>query len=87
MVKAKIVSDPKILGGKPVIAGTRITVELIMNFLVTGMSIEEIIGEYSELNRKEVQAAIEYARKLVSQPHLKTINKESPVIVLHEITH
>lgn len=67
MRKAKIVSDPKILGGKPVIAGTRISVELIMNFLAAGMSIDDILAEYKELTKTEVLAAISYAAKLVSQ--------------------
>jgi len=67
MRKAKIISDPKILGGKPVIAGTRISVELIMNFLAAGMSIDDILAEYKELTKTEVLAAISYAAKLVSQ--------------------
>lgn len=66
MRKAKIISDPKILGGKPVIAGTRISVELIMNFLAAGMSIDDILAEYKELTKTEVLAAISYAAKLVS---------------------
>jgi len=67
MRKAKIISDPKILGGKPVIAGTRISVELIMNFLAAGMNIDDILAEYKELTKTEVLAAISYAAKLVSQ--------------------
>jgi len=67
MRKAKIISDPKILGGKPVIAGTRISVELIMNFLAAGMSIDDILAEYKELTKTEVLAAISYAAKLASQ--------------------
>lgn len=67
MIKAKIISDPKILGGKPLIAGTRISVELIMNFLAAGMSIDDILAEYKELTKTEVLAAISYAAKLVSQ--------------------
>jgi uncharacterized protein (DUF433 family) len=67
MRKAKIISDPKILGGKPVIAGTRISVELIMNFLAAGMSTDDILAEYKELTKTEVLAAISYAAKLVSQ--------------------
>lgn len=62
MAKAKIISNPEILGGKPIIAGTRISVELIMNFLGAGISTKEIISEYSELKKSEIVAAIEYAR-------------------------
>ena len=64
---AKIISDPKILGGKPVIAGTRISVELIMNFLSAGMSVKDILSEYPELKKSEVMAAIDYAAKLVTK--------------------
>lgn len=63
-----IITDPNILNGKPIIAGTRISVELIMNFLASGMSIEDILLEYKELKRKEVVEAIAYAAKLVSHP-------------------
>lgn len=61
MAKEKIVTNPKILGGKPIIAGTRVSVEFIMNLRGAGMSVEEIIAEYPELKKSEVVAAIEYA--------------------------
>ena len=67
MTRSMIVTDPNILNGKPVIAGTRISVELIMNFLASGMSVEDILLEYKELKRKEVLEAIAYAAKLVSR--------------------
>lgn len=59
-MKAKIISNSKILSGKPVIAGTRISVELIMNFLSAGMNIRDILIEYPELKKSEVLAAIDY---------------------------
>lgn len=67
MSKARIVSNPKILGGKPVIAGTRISVELIMNFLSAGMGVDDILKEYPELKREEILSAIDFAGELVSQ--------------------
>ena len=82
---AKIVSTPNILGGKPVIYGTRISVELIMNFLSAGMSIEDIVKEYPELKKTEVSAAIEYAKKLVRKS-TSYRNMDSAPAVLHEIT-
>ncbi len=82
-----IISDPKILSGKPVIAGTRISVELIMNFLATGMSTDEILKEYSELKKSEVLAAIDYAAKLVSKKRpINDTNTEHIQVILHEIT-
>lgn len=82
MARAKIISDPKILSGKPVIAGTRISVELIMNFLSAGMSVEDILKEYTELKKTEVLAAIDYAKKLVKRHE----GREEIPITLHEIT-
>lgn len=83
----KIISDSRILGGKPVIKGTRIAVELIMNFLGAGMSIKEILTEYPELKKSEVIAAIEYATKLVSKTTSPRISKaEDSIAILHEIT-
>lgn len=67
MPNANIISNPDILGGKPIIAGTRISVELIMNFLSTGMSVEDILKEYSEFKREEILAAIDFAGSLVSK--------------------
>lgn len=88
MTKAKIISDPKILGGKPVIAGTRISVELIMNFLRVGMSVDEILKEYSELKRSEVLAAIEYVSKLIPKTKVDISSDKSskPALILHEIS-
>ena len=67
MTRSMNITDPNILNGKPIIAGTRISVELIMNFLASGMSVEDILLEYKELKRKEVLEAITYAAKLVSR--------------------
>lgn len=85
MPKAKIVCNPEILGGKPVIYGTRISVELIMNFLGAGMSIDGILEEYPELKKEEIQLAIDYANKLVKKVRAE---RDDPgvSIILHEIT-
>lgn len=57
-MKAKIVIDPKILVGKPVIAGTRIPVYLVLNLLAHGKTIQEIIEDYPELNEDAVKSTI-----------------------------
>ena len=61
-----IVRDPKILGGKPIIRGTRISVEFILRLIENGWSIEEICREY-ELREEQVIAAIKYARKIIEK--------------------
>jgi uncharacterized protein (DUF433 family) len=56
-----IQSDPSVMMGKPVVAGTRITVELILEKLAAGESIEQIIGAHPRLSREGIRAALEYA--------------------------
>jgi uncharacterized protein (DUF433 family) len=55
-----IISDPTIMMGKPVIAGTRITVELILEKLAAGEAIEQILEAYPRLTREGIQAALTY---------------------------
>ncbi len=56
MGKQLIVSDPKIMMGKPVIAGTRITVELILEKLAAGETIDDLLAAHPRLTRKGVYA-------------------------------
>lgn len=62
---ARIAYDPGVLGGKPVIKGTRISVALILNLLAHGMTPTEILDEYPHLKMDDVRAALEYARLTV----------------------
>ena len=61
MANARIVSDPDVMMGKPVAAGTRITVELILEKLSAGESIERILDSHPTLTREGLQAAMKYA--------------------------
>jgi uncharacterized protein (DUF433 family) len=61
MTKTLIVSDPAVLMGKPVIKGTRITVELILEKLAAGETIEQILEAHPRLTREGVQAALSFA--------------------------
>jgi uncharacterized protein (DUF433 family) len=65
MEETLIVSDPKIMVGKPVIKGTRITVEHILEELANGLTIEQILVEYPHLTRQGVQAALRFAAESV----------------------
>jgi uncharacterized protein (DUF433 family) len=56
-----IVSDPSVMMGKPVVAGTRITVELILEKLAAGETIEQILEAHPRLNREAIQAALAFA--------------------------
>jgi uncharacterized protein (DUF433 family) len=63
--KDYIVSDYKIMLGKPVIKGTRITVEFILKKLSEGASIPQLIEMYPHLNSEQIRAALEYASNVV----------------------
>src|ERR1039457_2361953 len=56
-----VVSDPAIMMGKPVIAGTRITVELILDKLAAGESVQQILDSHPELTEDRVRAALAFA--------------------------
>ena len=56
-----IVSDPAVMFGKPVIAGTRITVELILEKLSAGETVEEILKAHPRLTNEGIQAALSFA--------------------------
>lgn len=65
MTPPRIISDPKILFGKPVIAGTRISVELILEELGAGASIDDLLREYPHLNREQILEAVRYAAQVI----------------------
>ena len=65
MSDAKIVSDPNIMMGKPVVAGTRITVELILDKLAAGESHDDILDAHPNLTAEGIRAAISYASSVL----------------------
>lgn len=56
-----IVVDPKVLVGKPVVKGTRIAVEFVVELLGRGWSVEQVLKEYDHLTREDIQACLMYA--------------------------
>ncbi len=63
--RKRIVIDPNVMLGKPVIAGTRITVEQVLRKLAANMSVEELLRDYPRLTREDIQAALAYASDAV----------------------
>ncbi len=61
-----IVRNPAVMMGKPIIAGTRITVELIVRKLAGGFTIDDILVMYPHLTHKQVLAALDYAANLIA---------------------
>ena len=84
-MKDLITQDRKILGGKPIIAGTRMSVEVILEFLAGGMEIKEMLREYPFLTMKQIQAAIQYAAKQVGSKKPTYLVSDKSQAILHEI--
>ncbi|MBL0155875.1 MAG: DUF433 domain-containing protein [Bryobacterales bacterium] len=63
----RIVVDPKILAGKPVIRGTRLAVEFILELLAAGQSESEILSDYPGLTREDILACLSYASYLAHE--------------------
>jgi uncharacterized protein (DUF433 family) len=59
----RITLDPQVMAGKPVIKGTRLTVEYILNLLAHGATIAEILNEYEGLDHEDIRACLLFATK------------------------
>ena len=59
----RIVANPGILGGKPIVEGTRLSVEHILGLLANGMSNQEIIADYPDLTEESIRAVLGYAAR------------------------
>ena len=59
----RIALDPDVMAGKPVVKGTRLTVEYIVNLLAHGADVEEVLAEYQGLTRDDIQACLLFAAK------------------------
>ncbi len=68
----RITIDLEICHGKPTIRGLRYPVESMLELLAAGMTIEELLEDYPDLEREDFLACLEYASKLV---HVKSIHK------------
>lgn len=70
LISKHIVCDPRILRGKPVIKGTRISVEFILELMRSGMSFEDILKEYKHLKRADLEAALLFAKHAVTREEI-----------------
>ncbi len=64
MTASLIQTDPSVMMGKPVVAGTRITVELLLEKLAAGESIEQKVEAHARLTREAVLAALDFAARV-----------------------
>lgn len=70
----RIVINPKLMAGKPVIKGTRLSVEYIINLLAHGTTAIEILQEYQNLTLEDIQACLLFASKSMSNTTFMPLN-------------
>lgn len=68
-----ITVDPDILVGKPIIKGTRIAVEFVMDLLGRGWTVEQILAEYDHLTREDIQACLAYSAEMLKAERVYTL--------------
>ena len=73
----RITVNPKIFGGKPIIRGMRIKVENVLSLLAQGMTLEEILEDYPELEPDDIRACLVYACALVANEVIENVNIEA----------
>ena len=73
----RIVLNPKIMAGNPVICGTRLSVEYILNLLAYGAKENDILNEYKGLNSADIQACILFATKSLEKTDFMPLIEES----------
>lgn len=73
--RERIVVDPEILVGKPVIRGTRISVELVLDLLTRGYTREQILEQYDHLTPDDIQACLAYARELLRSERVYAVSR------------
>lgn len=61
----RITIQPDVCNGRPVVRGTRITVQTVLEFLAAGDSVEDVLEEYPTLTRPDVQACLNYASRVI----------------------
>lgn len=69
----RIISNPEILGGKPIIRGTRISVEFILELLASGATQAEILERYPHVQADGLAAALQYAADVLKGEHVWTL--------------
>jgi uncharacterized protein (DUF433 family) len=73
----RITLNPKVMAGKPVIKGTRLTVDYILNLLAHGATMEEILEEYENLTPEDIQACLLFATRSLENTSFMPLNVES----------
>ena len=70
----RITVNPEIFGGKPIIRGMRISVELVVSLLAQGETVEGILADYPDLTREDIQACLAYAHAVIAKDSLDAVH-------------
>lgn len=73
----RITADPAIFGGKPIVRGMRISVELVLSLLAQGESAEAILDDYPELEPEDIRACLAYAHAVVANDRLEAVKVDA----------
>ena len=68
--KTRIVADSQVMAGKPIIKGTRMTVEFILELLARGATMGDVLDEYDHLRMEDIQACLSYASELLKSERI-----------------
>jgi len=69
----RITANPSIFGGKPIVRGMRVSLELILSLLARGESTEELLKDYPELEADDIRACIAYAHAVIAKDTLNSV--------------
>lgn len=69
----RIITTPDILAGKPIVAGTRISVELILDCMASGWSVDKVVEAYPHISPKDVSAALAFAADVLRKKPFVTV--------------
>jgi uncharacterized protein (DUF433 family) len=72
-MNTRITIDPEICHGKPCVRGLRYPVESVLGWLASGMSIDEILADYADLEREDILASLAYAAQLAHVNRVKPL--------------
>jgi uncharacterized protein (DUF433 family) len=72
-ILSHITRNPEVLGGKPIIRGTRIAVDLVVGWVTSGVSIEQILDDYPNLMREDIEAALAFHEQEQARTEIRAL--------------
>ena len=77
-VAARIVVDPNVMSGKPIIRGTRVTVERVLTLLAQGMTKAQVLGEFPQIGDPDILACLAYGASLAGSEEIVPLPENRP---------